>query len=153
MIGRRDWMTLREKIIVETYTGVCMLTGDDSIEVYKYMAEIMGRPVFSHELADQKVVEDLKEISKHDFMVVCSKKEADDRLKAMKPVFKERKYESFVDYENGTGECILNKYIYFECPSCGGFVGEKYPHINRAQHKCEYCPKCGKAIDWSGEDE
>ena len=35
-------MTLREKIIVETYTGVCMLTGDDSIEVYKYMAEIMG---------------------------------------------------------------------------------------------------------------
>lgn len=30
-------MTLKEKAIVETYTGICMLTGDDRMEVYKYM--------------------------------------------------------------------------------------------------------------------
>ena len=112
----------------------------------------MERPVFSHELADKKVVDELKEKSKHDFLSICSKKEADDRLKEMKPVLKERKSVSFADYENGTGECVLNKYIYFECPSCGGFVGEKYSHINRVQHKCQYCPKCGRAIDWSDYD-
>lgn len=142
-------MTLREKAIVETYTGICMLTGDDRMEVYKYMTEIMGRSLFSHELADKKVMEELKEKSKHDFVSICSKKEADDRLNSKKPILKEKKSVSFADYENGTGECILNKYIYFECPSCGCFVGEQYSH--RVQHKCEYCPKCGKAIDWSGD--
>ena len=29
-------MTLREKAIVETYTGVCMLAGDDRVEAVSY---------------------------------------------------------------------------------------------------------------------
>lgn len=65
-------MTLREKIIVETYTGVCMVTGEERNELYNYIAELMGRPVFTHELADRKVQEELKERSKPDFINLCS---------------------------------------------------------------------------------
>lgn len=64
-------MTLRERVIVETYTGICMTSGDERWEVYKYMAEIMGRSVYTHELADKKVQEQLKEKSRADFLALC----------------------------------------------------------------------------------
>lgn len=64
-------MTLKERVIVETYTGVCMVTGDERNEVYKYMAELMGRPVFTHELASKEIQEKLKELSKPDFIKLC----------------------------------------------------------------------------------
>lgn len=64
-------MTLKEKIIVETYTGVCMVIGKERNEVYKYVAELMGRPVFTHELADRNIQERLKELSKPDFIKLC----------------------------------------------------------------------------------
>ena len=53
-------MNDRERAIVETYTGICMLTGDKRNEVYKYMEEIMGRPVFTHELEDAQIQQELK---------------------------------------------------------------------------------------------
>ena len=64
-------MTLHERVIVETYTGICMTSGDERWEVYKYMAEIMGRSVYTHELADKKVQEQLKEKRRADFLALC----------------------------------------------------------------------------------
>jgi len=64
-------MTLRERVIVETYTGVVMTAGEERNEVYKYMAELMGRPVFTHELADRNIQEELKALSKSDFISLC----------------------------------------------------------------------------------
>lgn len=63
-------MTLRERVIVETYTGFCMTKGDEREAVYKYMDEIMGRPVFTHELANEPVIKELQEKSKVDFMAL-----------------------------------------------------------------------------------
>lgn len=64
-------MTLKERIIVEVYTGYVMVTGDERNELYKYMNEIMGRPVFTHELADKKIADELHEKSKKDFVELC----------------------------------------------------------------------------------
>lgn len=64
-------MTLKERVIVETYTGICMTSGDERWEVYKYMAEIMGRSVYTHELADKEVQKQLKEKSRVDFLALC----------------------------------------------------------------------------------
>lgn len=69
-------MTLRERVIVETYTGVCMTTGEERNELYKYMAEIMGRPVYTHELADKGIQLQLKENSFDDFIALCVGKQA-----------------------------------------------------------------------------
>ena len=44
-------MTLEERVIVETYTGYCMTSGDERNAVYKYMEKLLGRPVYTHELA------------------------------------------------------------------------------------------------------
>lgn len=44
-------MTDKEKAIVMAYTGVTMLKGKKIDVFYKYVAEIMGRPVFTHEVS------------------------------------------------------------------------------------------------------
>ena len=64
-------MTLKERVIVETYTGICMTSGDERWEVYKYMAEIMGRSVYTHELADKEVQKQLKEKRRVGFFALC----------------------------------------------------------------------------------
>lgn len=64
-------MTLKERVIVETYTGYCMTSPEERDEIYKYMAEIMGRPVYTHELADKAVQEELREKALPDFKALC----------------------------------------------------------------------------------
>ena len=64
-------MELRERVIVEVYTGYCMTSPEERDEVYKYMAEIMGRPVFTHELADKEIQEQLREKASNDFKALC----------------------------------------------------------------------------------
>lgn len=61
-------MTLKERVIVETFTGYCMTDGFERAEVYKYMEEIAGRPIYTHELGEKSVQEELHEKSRADFI-------------------------------------------------------------------------------------
>jgi hypothetical protein len=63
-------MTDREKAIVMAYTGACMLTGDKFQIFHKYVEEIMGRPIWTHEMA--QLADEIKEKSKDDFMKLCA---------------------------------------------------------------------------------
>ena len=67
-------MTLEERVIVETYTGYCMTSGDERNAVYKYMEKLLGRPVYTHELAQKSVMNELHEKSKSDFIELCKGK-------------------------------------------------------------------------------
>ena len=60
-------MTKREAAIVSAYTSI--LCGDFS-ELHKYVEEIMGRPVFTHEMGSKKLWEEIKDRSKHDFLAI-----------------------------------------------------------------------------------
>ena len=62
-------MTKSEAAIIEIYTGVCMLTGDDRKYVYKYASKLIGRPIFTHEFVT--MAEELKAKSKSDFVNLC----------------------------------------------------------------------------------
>lgn len=64
-------MTLKERVIVEAYTGYCMTTGEERDEFYKYIANAMGRPIFSHELADEEILSELLDKVKPDFIRLC----------------------------------------------------------------------------------
>ena len=64
-------MTKQECAIVMAYTGKCMLAGDDLGIYYKYIAELLCGPVYTHELADIEVVEEIKEKAKPDFIKLC----------------------------------------------------------------------------------
>lgn len=66
-------MTDREKAIVMAYTGVCMLTGDKLGIFYNYLEEILGYPIWTHELANARLCETIKEKSKADFLSLCEK--------------------------------------------------------------------------------
>lgn len=63
-------MTDREKAIVMAYTGACMLTGDKFQIFHRYVEEIMGRPIWTHEMAH--LADEIKEKSKADFMALCA---------------------------------------------------------------------------------
>lgn len=64
-------MTERECAIVEAYTGICMLAGEKRYLAYKYEAEIMGRPVWTHEWANPETVAAIKEAARPDFVELC----------------------------------------------------------------------------------
>ncbi len=66
-------MTDREKAIVMAYTGTCMLTGDKLGIFYNYLEEILGHSIYTHELANARVWETIKEKSKADFLSLCEK--------------------------------------------------------------------------------
>ena len=68
-------MTDREKAIVMAYTGACMLTEDKFHIFHEYIEELMGRPVFTHELADKDVSAEIKEKAKADFIALCDEEE------------------------------------------------------------------------------
>lgn len=62
-------MTKREKIVVSAYTGVLMCKFD---ELHEYAEEVLGRPIFTHEFASEKLAEELKEKSKAEFLEICN---------------------------------------------------------------------------------
>lgn len=64
-------MTDKERAIVMAYTGVTMLTGDKLSVFYKYIEGILGRPIWSHELADLSIWKEIEEKSKKDFLNLC----------------------------------------------------------------------------------
>ena len=62
-------MTKREKQVVSAYTGVPMCEVD---ELYEYIQEIIGRPVWTHELANEDTWNEIKEKSKEEFLKICA---------------------------------------------------------------------------------
>lgn len=62
-------MNKREAVVVTAYTGIGMSKFDD---FHEYVEEIMGRPVWTHELARKEVWEELKELSKAEFLEICA---------------------------------------------------------------------------------
>lgn len=64
-------MTKKECAIVMAFTGITMLSGEDFSIYHRYIEDIMGRPVWTHELANESVVEEIKEKSRYDFLKLC----------------------------------------------------------------------------------
>lgn len=64
-------MTDYEKAVVMAYTGVCMLNGDKFNIFLEYVDKIMGRQVYTHELAFN--ADEIKEKAKNDFIEICLK--------------------------------------------------------------------------------
>ena len=68
-------MTDREKAIVMAHTGTCMLTGNKYQIFHEYIEEIMGRPIYTHELP--YLFDSIREKSKNDFIALC---ESEDNI-------------------------------------------------------------------------
>ena len=68
-------MTDKEKAIVSAYTGITMLNGEKFQIFHKYIEDILGRPVFTHELGNELVFAEIKEKSRADFLRLCEEVE------------------------------------------------------------------------------
>lgn len=61
-------MTHKERVIISAYTGYLMTDFND---VHKYIEDKLGRPIWTHELANPDVCDEIKEKSKDDFLKLC----------------------------------------------------------------------------------
>lgn len=61
-------MTKEEKIIISAYTGYLMT---DFGDVQNYMTEKLGRPVFTHELGDKSLFDEVHKAVREDFLRLC----------------------------------------------------------------------------------
>jgi len=61
-------MTKQEAIVISAYTGVLMC---DFADMHKYIERIMGRPVWTHEMADNAMMEQIRERARPDFVDIC----------------------------------------------------------------------------------
>lgn len=63
-------LTKREAAIIAAYTGY--LIGEFH-EMHVYIEELVGHPVFTHELASPAVREQIKQLAKKDFIALSPK--------------------------------------------------------------------------------
>lgn len=61
-------MTKEEKLIVSAYTGILMT---DFSDLHEFIEKKLGRPVWTHELANELVLKELREAVKEDFLNLC----------------------------------------------------------------------------------
>ena len=63
-------MTKEEKLIVSAYTGILMT---DFSDLHEFIEKKLGRPVWTHELANELVLKELREAVKEDFLNLCKR--------------------------------------------------------------------------------
>ena len=77
-------MTDKEKAIVMAHTGICMLAGDKFQIFHKYVEDIMGRPVMTHEIG--WLADTIKEKTKADFLALCADENGSEKPNKWSPV-------------------------------------------------------------------
>ena len=110
-------MTKQEKIIVSAFTEILMC---DFSDVQEYIEEKLGRPLWTHELADKRAWDEIREKTAEDFLEICKQEEP------------ERKRGKWIVEKDATG------YRYGRCSECG---------MTQYAGKLNYCPNCGAKME------
>lgn len=77
-------MTDKEKAIVMAHTGICMLTGDKFQIFHKYIEDVIGRPIMTHEIGF--LADEIKEKTKDDFIRLCADENSSENPNKWIPV-------------------------------------------------------------------
>ena len=64
-------MTDQERIIVSAYTGYLLC---DFPAVHKYVEEKLGRPIWTHEFADEELFKEIQDKCRDDFRALANMK-------------------------------------------------------------------------------
>ena len=136
-------MTKQEKIIVSAYTGYLMC---DVSDVHKYVEELLGRPVWTHELSCEHVQREIMEKAKPDFLKLCEKTD-------------EVKNDSKYGFVKGdTDKKLLPKGLIYEgyskedgdttyrCPYCDKKIGGWIVRAQKETSDKVHCPFCEKHV-------
>ena len=100
-------------------------------------------------MACDMAIEAIKEIQQYRKIGTVEEcREAVEKQKPKRPVWKKGSSIICKDYADGHGEVEESKWADWVCPNCGWFVGEQYIPRRRNQQKSNYCSRCGQAIQW-----
>lgn len=132
-------MTKQECAIVTAYTEISMLRGDDLKYLYRYLSDIIGRPVFSHEIP--AVCEQFRDRIKADFIALC--RNASDDIFETPAVSK----SEAAPVRNGRWK-KKNGEIY--CTNCKKSRWSE--SFELLLHGFSFCPKCGARMDGGTDD-
>lgn len=61
-------LTKEQSAILSAYTGI--LCGSFAA-MHEYITNLLGRPIFTHELGDPKICAEIKDKSRNDFIKIC----------------------------------------------------------------------------------
>lgn len=66
---RKGRITKQHLAVLEMYTGIVMLTGEDRVYFYRYAEKLLGHKIYTHEYPEYANV--LKELAYPDFCDIC----------------------------------------------------------------------------------
>jgi hypothetical protein len=152
-------MTKQECAIVTAYTEISMLRGDDLKYLYRYLSEIIGRPVFTHEIPE--VCELFRDRIKADFISLC--RNASDDIEPDALMNKADSVRSLTDEEAAVFEKWLNHDAVIEPELRHGRWIKIEPNGLQSRWKCSecdgivhavtnFCPYCGEKMNDFGAD-
>lgn len=103
-------MTKKEAVVIEAYTGVCMLKGEDRNLFYKYINQLMGRKVYTHELP--VLINEIKEKAKPDFIKICKNMDKKIKTRKFRAMTNAEFYITYAGEKNfDCSECSMYHYI------------------------------------------
>lgn len=97
-------MTDKEKAIVMAHTGICMLTGDKFQIFHKYVEDIMGRPIMTHEIG--LLADTIKEKTKADFIALCADERSSENPNKWVLDKIRAEIDKIYERENSTFDCL-----------------------------------------------
>lgn len=102
-------MTKKEAVVIEAYTGVCMLKGEDRNLFFKYINQLMGRKVYMYEtLALER---EIKEKAEPDFIKICKNMDKKIRTRKFRAMTNAEFCKTYAGEENfDCSECSMYRY-------------------------------------------
>ena len=116
-------MTREEAILLSAYTG--FLLAPDFSEVHKFCEDTLGRPIWTHEFADNCVQKEIQEKLRPQIMELVQ------NIAALRPVSREQIEKVWRAHWNESTH--LGGFVY--CSRCG------YNALEANNYT--FCPKCG----------
>ena len=116
-------MTREEAILLSAYTGFLLVP--DFSEVHKFCEDTLGRPIWTHEFADQDVQKEIQEKLRPQIVELAQ------NISALRPVSREQVEKVWRAHWNESTH--LGGFVY--CSRCG------YNALEANNYT--FCPKCG----------
>ena len=119
-------MTKEEAILLSAYTGVLLVP--DFSDVHKFCEDTLGRPIWTHEFADQDVQKEIREKLRPQVMELVQ------NIAALRPITREQVEKAW------RGEWIGmtddDGFTWYECSRCEH-------DLDSSEVPNHFCPACG----------